>query len=196
MLYFLYVGDAGRRTFCVLVTHSEGSHYTHVWYFSVRRVCEVGGTVLACGLRVVEGVRGGDRDAVERGATAEGVVAVTPKEEGVRPDDGEAHPGPDKVGHVGVGPAPLSGKDACETALGVAGVLGGESVNRVDQWSEVSTLGDAGLFVLPDLLLGGALQHFVGGGVGVRSGVCVADAYVEYRAPGALPEAVYEDVSS
>ena len=124
------------------------------------------------------------------------MVAVTPKEEGVRPDDGEAHSGPDKVGHVGVGPAPFGGKDACEAALGVAGVLGGESVHRVDQWGEISTLGEAGLLVLPDLLFGGALQHFVGGGVGVRSGVCVADADVENRAPGALPEAVYEDVSS
>ena len=46
-----------------------------------------------------------------------------------------------------------------------------------------------------DLLLGGALQHFVGGGVGVGSGISVADGDVEDGTSGALPEAVHEDVS-
>ena len=149
-----------------------------------------------CALVVVERLRGSDRGAVEWSATAEGVVAITTEEEGIRPYDGEAHPGPDKVRHVGVGPSPFGGEDAGESALCIAGILGGESVHRVDEWGEVSALGEAGLFVLPYLLLGGALQHFVGGGIGVRSSVCVADSDVEDRAPGALPEAVHKDVSS
>ena len=69
------------------------------------------------------------------------------------------------------------------------------SVHRVDEWSKVSTLGEAGLLVRQDLLLGRALQHFVRGGVGVRSGVCVADADIKDHAPGAFPEAVHKDVS-
>ena len=75
------------------------------------------------------------------------------------------------------------------------GILGVESVYQVDKRCEVSTLGKAGLLVLPYLLLGGALQHFVGGGVGVGSGICVADVDIEGRAPGSLPESVHEDVS-
>ena len=80
--------------------------------------------------------------------------------------------------------------------FGVAGILGGESVHRVDEWCEVWTLGEASLLILRDLLLGGALQHFVRGGVGIGSGVCVTDSDVKYCTFGSLPEAVHEDVSS
>ena len=50
----------------------------------------------------MERLRGCDRSAVERSATAEGVVSITTEDEGIRLDDGEAHSGPDKVCHVGV----------------------------------------------------------------------------------------------
>ena len=55
-------------------------------------------------------------------------------------------------------------------------------------------LGNTGLFKLLDLLLGGVLQHFVGGGIGVGSGSCVADADVKYGASSTLSEAMHKEV--
>ena len=72
--------------------------------------------------------------------------------------------------------------------LGIPGILGGKSVYQVDKRGEVSTLVEAGLLVLLYLLPGSPLQYFVGGDVGVGSGICVADADIKDRAPGSLPE--------
>ena len=57
-------------------------------------------------------------------------------------------------------------------------------------------LGETGLLILAYFLFGSMLQHFVGGGVGIQQGICVADADVKDSASCALPEAMRKDISS